>query len=174
MRGILNFTAFQTGWLACVLRPGVASLAYAAVLVALHFTAVSRRRVREGLFVLAGSLCGVLLDGLWRHLGVLIFPPGQSLVAGLVPAWLIAIWMLFLTTLNHSLAWVGRDRRLRWLLPPPAGALAYVCAARLGSIEMGQQPWGVLWIGLGWLVLYPSLVALSHWLVRERGTNELA
>ena len=174
MRGALNFLVFEAGWLVCVLQPGAAALAVAGALVVLHFVAVSRRRIREALFVLAGGVCGILLDSLWRHLGVLAFHSAEPIVAGLIPAWLVALWILFLTTLNHSLAWVGRRWWTRWLLPAPAGALTYYWASRLDALDIGHLPWGLVAIALGWLVLYPVLVALSHWLVRERGANEFA
>jgi len=168
VRNTLNFLIFQTGWLVCAIWPGNQAALFALFLVGLHLIFVSHRRRTELLIIIVGSALGVALDTAWRHAGILVFPESQIPVAGTIPAWLICIWLLFLTTVNHMLAWVARSPFTLWLLPPLAGPFAYFSAARLGAVDIGFSPWGLIGLGVGWLVLYPSLVALSQWLFQKR------
>ena len=152
----LNFAAFQVGWLLCVLYTNLGAALAALALVLMHLRWLSLNPGQEALFILLGTLAGALLDTLWLGTGVLATTPGSQFA----PAWLIALWALFMTTLNHSLAWVGRRRLLPFLLAPFAGPSAYWAAAKLGAVEMGDGAVATLLLAAGWFVLFPALLAV--------------
>lgn len=174
LRNGLNFVIFQVGWFACVLRPGVSALCFTLALLGLHFAVVSRQRLGEAVFILTGALLGILMDTLWQHAGVLLFPQHILQPAGLIPLWLMGIWLLFTSTINHSLKWVGQRAWSRWLLPAISGPLAYASASALGALDVGFGIWGYLCLAASWLLLYPTLVALSRRLSEAGGFNALA
>ena len=64
-RNLLNFILFQTGWLACVLYPGLTTVWLILVFLGLHFALVSQRRFAELQFIGFGVVLGGLMDTLW-------------------------------------------------------------------------------------------------------------
>lgn len=164
MRNLLNFVLFQSGWLLCVLFPGLLSAAAAFGLVAVHLTLVSQHRSRELQFILLGTVLGSLLDGLWFQLGIM------SDSAGLVvwtPVWLVGMWAVFLTTLAHSLSWMGSRPWLPFVLAPIAGPFAYWSASELGAVELPGAWASLLALALGWLFIFPLLMFIRTRLYPE-------
>ncbi|TBW56044.1 DUF2878 domain-containing protein [Marinobacter halodurans] len=160
----LNFVLFQAGWLVCVVYPGPVAVVSAMLILALHLGVISRSPMGEARFILIGTLLGTLLDGLWFRAGLLVCPEGQPLW---IPLWLVALWALFMTTLCHSLAWLGEHRSLMVALPPFAGPFAYWSAAKLGAVTLPEPTISLIAIGLGWLVLFPLLMVVRQHTVRE-------
>lgn len=158
-RNALNFLLFQTGWLVCVMFPGLLAATTALVIVGLHLMLVSQQPASEFRFILVGTVLGSLLDGLWFRVGIL-FEPGIQTVW--TPVWLVGIWAMFMTTLAHSLAWMGKTRWLPFLLAPIAGPFAYWSATQLGSITFPDTLPSLIALGVGWLVLFPSLLSIKR------------
>lgn len=160
-RNILNFALFQLGWLACVMLPQTWALVIVIIFLFVHFALVSQRRMDELQFIAVGTLAGSLLDGLWLRTGILADTGGQFVVT---PLWLIALWAIFMTTLNHSLGWIGRNRILAFILAPIAGPFTYWSASALGAVTLPGLLPSMIALALGWLVLFPSLLALRDYL----------
>lgn len=164
-RNVLNFVLFQAGWFACVLYPGLASAGVALALVAVHFILVSQQRFAELQYVGFGVVLGGLLDTLWFRTGILAIPGVEQ--QAIVPPWLVAIWALFMTTLCHSLGWVGQRRWLPFVLAPGAGALAYWSASALGAVTLPMATTSVFALAAGWLVIFPLLLFIRRRLYPE-------
>ncbi|MBB5320596.1 DUF2878 domain-containing protein [Marinobacter oulmenensis] len=167
-RNILNFIIFQVGWFICVLQPGLTSAGVVALLLAAHFVLVSQRRYPELQFIGFGVVLGGLLDTLWFRTGLLAIP-GQDIVQ-LAPPWLVAIWAVFLSTLCHSLDWVGRVRWLPFTLAPVAGPFAYWAASELGAVTLPEGLLSIAALAVGWLVLFPLLLFIRRSLYPELET----
>ncbi|MDX1755012.1 MAG: DUF2878 domain-containing protein [Marinobacter sp.] len=153
---VLNFAAFQLGWLVCVLFTNQLAAVAALLLVLAHLRWLSVFPGPEALFILLGTASGALLDSLWLGTGVLVTTPDSVLA----PLWLVALWALFMTTLCHSLAWLGRRRVLPFLLAPIAGPCAYWAASGLGAVQLGDRVITTLLLAAGWLVLFPGLLTI--------------
>src|SRR5712692_5607194 len=102
---VVNFLAFQIGWFACVLGaahelPWLGS-GVAVALVALH-VARAAQPLPELKLVLGTAAIGLVLDSFLTVTGVLTFTSGM-LLPGVAPHWMLALWMIFATTLNVSL-----------------------------------------------------------------------
>lgn len=156
-RNILNFVMFELGWLACVLLPQTWALAIVALFLALHFVLVSQHKMDELKFIIIGTLAGSALDGLWLRTGILADTSGAAV---LTPPWLIALWVIFMTSLNHSLNWLGRNRLVMLLMVPVAGPFAYWSASALGAVTLPNLLPSLLALAVGWLVLFPALLSL--------------
>src|SRR5690554_6336258 len=164
-RNILNFVLFQTGWLVCVLFPGLAAAGLVLVFLAAHFVLVSQKRFSELQFIGFGVVLGSLMDTLWFRTGVLgINGSDEVLVA---PPWLVAIWAIFMTTLCHSLGWIGQRKWLPFALAPFAGALAYWSASKLGAVILPDLTLSLVVIALGWFVLFPLLLFIRKHMYTE-------
>lgn len=161
---VANFVAFQLGWFAIVLGAAYglpwAGTAAALAIVAWHL----RRAARPGAelaLVLAAAGVGALWDSLLAALGLVEFPNG-TIVAGAAPYWMVALWMLFATTLNLSLAWLKRNLLLAAALGAIGGPLAYLAGARLGALVFVEQNAALGALAVGWALLTPLLVALAR------------
>lgn len=158
LRKIVNFALFQLGWFLCVIFPGMSAAAAALVLVVVHLVMISQKPGREIQFILLGTVLGSLLDGLWFRLGILLEPGMEPLWT---PIWLIGVWALFMTTLAHSLAWMGTKKWLPFAFAPFAGPFAYWSAAQLGAVELPQLVPSLLALALGWGLIFPLLMAIK-------------
>ena len=163
-RNVTIFVLFQAGWLICVIFPGYTAVAVAVIIVAIHLALVSQRPAQEVQFIILGTLLGSLLDGLWFKLGVLIEPDTEP---RWTPIWLVGLWALFMTTLAHSLAWMGQNRWLPFLLAPIAGPFAYWSATRIGPIVFPDVLVSLIALALGWGLLFPFLMKIKHRYFRE-------
>ena len=113
LRNVLNFALFQAGWFVCVLYPGLPAAGFVVLLLVFHMLFVSQHRSTELQFIGAGTALGGVLDGLWFQTGILDDGTGS---VQLTPVWLVGIWAIFMTTLSHSLSWIGSKPWLPFVL----------------------------------------------------------
>jgi hypothetical protein len=156
---------FYLGWFACVAGAGRGQLwlgpAVVAVCLMGHLL-LSRDRVREAALALTTGLFGFAVDTLQATAGLYAFT-GTSMLPWVCPPWMVALWMLFATTLNSSMAWLAGRRRLASVLGAVCGPLSYVAGARLGAIEL--QPNVLLsltGIALVWGLAMPALLVIRE------------
>ena len=162
-RAIINFVAFQLGWFSCVLGaangyPLVGPIVVLAALV-LHFRLVRYPR-REIVLVLLAGMLGAVFDTLLVRTGWLVYPNG-ILLAGTAPYWIVAMWVLFATTLNLSMRWMHGRPLAAILLGAIGGPLSYLAGERLGGLEFIEPQPALLALGIGWATVTPLLVSLS-------------
>ncbi|MFE8071692.1 DUF2878 domain-containing protein [Marinobacteraceae bacterium S3BR75-40.1] len=164
-KNVVNFVIFQTAWFICVLRQDDVAAGITLALVVLHLAIISQHRERELRFLIMAAILGISVDTFWQNLGVLSFPAHQGAYAsGMLPGWMLTIWLIFATTLHHSLHWMAKSRVLLLALPPVAGLLAYISAQALGAVEIGHGAWGYVAIAIGWLLVFPTQVKMMEWM----------
>ena len=159
-----NFLAFQIGWFACVLG-GAHGLPWvgtgiALVIVAWHLTRAARPK-QELLLVLSAAAIGALFDTLLVWLGWFTYSSG-TLIAGTAPHWMVALWMLFATTLNLSLAWLKRRLFVAALFGAIGGPLAYLGGEKLGALNFASPTAGLIALAIGWALLTPLLAMIAQ------------
>jgi hypothetical protein len=143
-RRLYNFAAFQAGWFACVLGAarGAAWLGPAAVaaILAVHL-ALARGRRGEPLFLACSLPLGVGVNTALQASGAVVTP---GPVTG--PLWLAALWPLFATLFNESMAWM-RGRYAAGVLFAAVGApLSYGAGERAGALAL--HPSAARWVAL--------------------------
>jgi hypothetical protein len=138
MGRLLNFAMFYLGWFACVMGAGSGHLwlgpSVVAALVLLHLY-MTPRPVQEIRLILLTGVFGFAIDTLQASAGLYAFT-GTSPAPWLCPLWMMALWMIFATTLNASMAWLAGRYRLAAALGALCGPVSYVAGARLGAIEL--------------------------------------
>jgi Protein of unknown function (DUF2878) len=159
-----NILAFQIGWFACVLG-GAHDLPWvgtgiALVIVAWHLTRAARPK-QELLLVLSAATIGALFDTLLVWLGWFTYSSG-TLIAGTAPHWMVALWMLFATTLNLSLAWLKRRLFVAALFGAIGGPLAYLGGEKLGALNFASPTAGLIALAIGWALLTPLLAMIAQ------------
>jgi len=161
---LVNFVAFQLGWFACVLGAAHglpwAGTGVALAIVAWHLTRAARPGAELVLVLIAAGI-GALWDSGLSALGWIRYPSGV-LIEGTAPYWIVAMWMLFATTLNVSLAWLRRNLPLAAVFGALGGPLAYLGGAKLGALTFGAQEAALVALALGWAVLTPLLLRLAR------------
>ena len=160
----VNFIAFQLGWFACVLGAahGIAwaGTGFALAVVAWHLSRASAPRA-ELMLVLTAAGMGALWDSALAAVGWIRYPSGV-LIEGAAPHWIVALWMLFATTLNLSLGWLKRSMPLAAVFGAIGGPLAYLGGAGLGALEMVEQRLALAALALGWAVFTPLLLQVAR------------
>ena len=161
---LVNFVAFQLGWFACVLGAAHglpwAGTGVALAIVAWHLTRAARPGAELVLVLIAAGI-GALWDSGLSALGWIRYPSGV-LIEGTAPYWIVAMWMLFATTLNVSLGWLKPRMALAALFGALGGPLAYLGGAKLGALTFGAQEAALVALSLGWAVLTPLLLRLAR------------
>ena len=163
MNILINAAAFQLGWFACVLGganqlPWLGTLV-ATLIVAWHLSQAPRPGREFALLAAVGTL-GALWDSLLVAAGWLEYPSGV-LLSNTAPHWIVAMWVLFASTLNVSLRWLRGRWALATLLGAVAGPLAYYGGAKLGGVVITEPVFAFTALAIGWAVFVPLLIWLS-------------
>jgi hypothetical protein len=163
IRKLENLLAFQIGWLGCVLSAAyglpLAGLIVATLVTTLHLWRSEERR-RELRLIGSAIALGTITDTLLLATGWLSYSTGQ-LFANVAPYWIIAMWPMFATTLNESLAWLARSRLLAAVSGALFAPLAYWAGARLGAITLIDPEAALIAVGALWAVVLPILIHLA-------------
>jgi hypothetical protein len=163
MNALINFLLFQAGWFACVLGAAyghaMAGAGVGLAIVVLHVLRAAQPRVELALALLVGVI-GTLWDSALMLLGWLNYSSGL-LLPYLAPIWMIALWMVFATTLNVSLRWLKTRPMLAIPLGAVGGPIAYYAGHALGAVGMPDMTLALAAQSIGWGMLMPLLVWLS-------------
>lgn len=163
-RDVAEWVGFQVVWLACALgaAQGDGRLGVVAALVYVVAALAMRGWPRSMLIVIAVSTAaGMVAEtalvalGLIRH--VATWP-----LAGLAPAWIVALWFAFGVTVD-SMARIlsARPLLVQSLVGFVFGPLAYWAGARLGALTLGTpEAVAIAATGLVWALALPVLIRL--------------
>jgi hypothetical protein len=164
LRSAFNFALMQAGWFACVLGAahGLPWLGTGAAIAILTWHAARAARPAEELKLIAlVTLAGGAFDSALTAAGWVVFPNGQF-VPWLAPHWIFALWALFATGLNVSLAWL----KGRWWLAAAIGAVAsplsYWAGVRLGAATFIEPTLMLAALALGWAMILPAILHLAQ------------
>ena len=163
-RVLINVALYQAGWFVCVLSAArgrsVVGVCVALLIVGAWLLAASRPAALLQLIVLTGVV-GYSFDSWLSVLGLIQYHAGSAL-APLAPLWILALWLLFSTTLPTALRWLQTQLRLASFLGAVAAPLAYYGAERLGALSL-PSAWPALSAqAAGWALLLPLLLQLSR------------
>lgn len=128
---IYNALVFNVAWLICVFGGDYIAVPTAFLVIAVHCYFFSENP-KEILLILVILVLGVLVDSALIRSGLLL-PPGESLWP---PWWLVCLWGLFATTLNHSLKWFQTHALFAVVLGGVAGSMTYLAGTRLSDFSL--------------------------------------
>jgi len=166
MNLVLNIIGFQLGWFAAVLG-GANGLPWlgtvgALIVVAVHLLRVTQPRMELQL-IAAAALIGLVWESILVSVGLTSYSSG-ILVSGTAPHWIVAMWILFATTINVSLRWLRNRTWLAALTGGISGPLAFYAGHRLDGVEFSDTVVAMLVLAAGWALFVPLLVWLGTWL----------
>lgn len=140
---LLNYAAYQLGWLAAILGAaagyGTAGACLGFALTAAHVL-LARDRRGELLLVVAALVCGVAVES-WQIASGTYRVLADAAPGGLPPLWLLALWAQFATTFRFSLRRIMTDPRAALVFGAVGGPVAFLAGERLGAVVL-QVPLG--------------------------------
>lgn len=161
-----NAIGFQLVWVAAVGGAGQgwwwAGPLALAVFAAWQLSSSPRPGTDLRLMLGAGAL-GFGIDSAWVQAGLMSFAtPMPS--AAMAPIWIVALWMGFALTLNHSLASLQRHLAAAAMLGVAGGPLAYYAAERAWhAVEIAGPSWiAYLALAVAWGVVTPLLLLAAR------------
>ena len=163
MRFWANLVGYQLVWFSIVISASrgqpLWGIIAALIFIALqfHFSASRQADIRA---LVAAFICGFLLDGMLAASGWLHYAsPLLSLPA---PVWILALWLAFAMTLNHSMAFLQGKPMLAGLLGGIGGPLAYLGAARgFDAVIFTPPAWhAIALLSIGWAIALATLAVL--------------
>jgi hypothetical protein len=162
---LINLITFYLGWFACVwgaanqhplLGPGITLL-----ILVLHFVLMPNT-AREVRLILTTGLVGFAIDTVLAAYGILAFH-GSGLTTWLSPPWMVALWVLFATTLHTSLSWLTGRPLVAVLLGAIGGPASYYAGAQLGALTLHPHiAYSLSAIALAWGAVMPILLRLAY------------
>ncbi len=163
-RVLINVAIYQAGWFACVLSAArdqsAWGIAVAMLIVGGWLILAPRPGALLQLVVLSGVV-GYSWDSWLSVVGLIHYSAGSSL-SPLAPVWILALWLLFSTTLPISLRWLQAKLLLASLLGAVAAPLAYYGAERLGALTFSGALPALAAQAAGWALLLPLVLRLTR------------
>ena len=164
-----NFLAYQVAWFAVVLGAArgyaLAGAAFALLVATVHV--VLRREALDVKLIALSAGIGMLVDSTLAMTGQVRFEAAWP--PGLAPYWMLSLWIVFATTLNHSLRWLMTRPVAAALGGSIGGPLAYLAAEKLGALTLVAPATTLSLISLLWTLV---LVALSMFVLRASITHD--
>ncbi|MFK8029724.1 MAG: DUF2878 domain-containing protein [Gammaproteobacteria bacterium] len=161
---VTNLTMYKIGWVACVLgaasgQPWIGVVAVAVACV-IHI-ASAHTKSKTVLLLVSAALLGLAWESFMVFSGWLDYSVSGH-TGNIAPYWIVALWVLFATTLNVGFKWLKGRLVVATLLGAIGGPLAFAAGQRAGAVEFGHPVNSLLAVGLGWAVLMPLLVVLAR------------
>ena len=161
---LINAVAFKLAWISAMTGgakalPGLVIIGVFAA-IAIHLWRAAEPRRELTLVVLTG-LIGLAWDSVMVAAGWLVYPNG-IIVPGLAPYWIIAIWMLFATTLNVTFRWLHGRWALAALMGAFFGPMSYLAGSAAGAVELVNPLAALSSLGVAWALLMPGLLLVAR------------
>ncbi len=154
---IYNALVFNVAWLACILGGSTGAVPVALLVITIHLTFFSDHK-KEFLLIVVVIFIGFVVDNFLIRAGFLI-PPDNSFWP---PLWLISLWGLFATTLNHSMKWFQNRVAVSVVLGGIAGTLTYLAGTRLTDFSLKQPlPVTLAVMFAMWCVIFPLCLYIT-------------
>ena len=164
MNVLVNAVAFKLGWVSAVLggANGLPMLVIAGVaaVVVIHLWR-SVVPLREATLLLLAAAIGLSWDSVMVAAGWLAYPSG-ILISGLAPYWIVAIWIVFATTLNVTFRWLRDRLPLAAAMGAVFGPLSYIAGASAGAVELVQPVAAIASLAVAWSLLMPGFILVAR------------
>ena len=166
MHKVINAVLFQLAWFGFV-AGAARNMAWLGLipLVFLAGHALRDASTRRGdlLLAVAALAIGLVLDGSFARANLLVYADAEPTLVG-APWWILAMWLAFAWTLNHSLTYLQKHLGVAMALGVVAGPFSYYIAGRAwGALEfIGDARMTLVWLAITWGVATGMLVLLAR------------
>lgn len=160
---LINLLSFKAGWAAAVAGAAASvpalGAAFASGVIVFHLWRTGDAR-SEGLLLISAALIGLAWESALVAAGLIRYETG-FLLPGMAPYWIVAMWVLFATTLNVGMRWLRNSVWIAIAAGAIGGPLAFMAGQKMGAVSFDDPLLSYIVIGIGWAVLLPMLVRLA-------------
>jgi hypothetical protein len=157
---LLNLSLFKAGWVAAVFAAAaslpVLGTAVIAIAVAIHLWRTDEPRSEVLLLAMAAAI-GFVWESLLVYSGIVQYGASAAFAA-VAPYWIVALWVLFATTLNVGMRWLRKNLLIAVIFGAIGGPMSFLAGEKAGAVSFSDTSTALAVIGLGWAVLLPLLV----------------
>lgn len=154
---IYNAILFNVAWLLCVLGGNKVAVITSVVALVIHLRYIGGD-MREIKLFLQVVLLGFFVDSLFIYSDVLVGPNAFTFP----PVWLLSLWLVFATTLNHCLSWFQQHLFLAFIVGAVAGPMSYLAGTKMTEFDMGTPAFqSILIVSVAWSLLFPICLLLA-------------
>jgi Protein of unknown function (DUF2878) len=173
----MNAILYQATWLITIAGAGHNSwwpgLLALMVFVAWQLAVSTQRRADILLIVFAAAI-GFVIDSAFAQAGLITYAAATPW-EHLAPVWIVALWVSFALTLNHSLAYLKTHPLVASALGGIGAPLAYLAAAHWGALSFPAAQWpSLVVLAVVWALLTPALCRLAQMLCLRDPVNSFA
>ncbi len=162
-RVLLNLLFFKVAWVTCVASAaaGAPIAGVAAVAAAAGYHVLRAKNPRAEILLLAfAALIGLAWETALVSVGVLDY--GDSFAgSNIAPYWIVAMWVLFATTLNVGMRWLKKSTVIAIVAGAIGGPLSFLAGEKAGAVNFADPIMSLVVIGAGWAVLLPLLARIA-------------
>ncbi len=171
---VTNLAMYKIGWLACVLgaAAGFPWLGVFAVAVACVINIACANSKSKTMMLLATAATVGLAWESFMVIGGWLDYSSSGHQGSLAPYWIVALWVLFATTLNLGFSWLKDRLVLAAVIGGLGGPLAFAAGEKAGAVEFGDPATSLVAVGIGWAILMPLMVFLARYLNGHEYTLE--
>jgi hypothetical protein len=163
---ILNAIGYQVVWFASIYGASqenvwlgfVASIIFSICMLAFA------GKAKGDLRLLCIGLCvGICIDSFFAASGLIQYDAAWPF-ASAAPLWILALWMSFSLTLNHSMVFLRRNIVIAAIFGLIGGPLAYFGADRIFNVlDFGADTlWIVTALGIAWAIAIPAIFFIDE------------
>lgn len=166
MHRVINAVLFQLAWFGFVAGAARDAAWWGLlpfVLLCAHALREPATRRSDLLLALIVVPLGILIDGSFARTGLLTY--GDLAPALLyAPWWILAMWVGFAFTFNHSLVWLQKHVGMAAVLGAVAGPFSYYVAAHAwGALAFtGDEPKTLVLLAASWSAATAGLIFLAR------------
>lgn len=183
---VTNIGLYQAGWFICILWPGTITFAYTVFFIVIHTRFIANNLLEWRSTMLIAAI-GILWDSGLSLSGILIFdnlsgtnlpstnlpstnvpsanmtgPHHDSRTYGILPLWLICLWVMFATTFHHGLRWFQNHLWAGSLCAAIGGPLTYFGGSQISDVELAKPlTLTCITMAIGWAILFPCCALLA-------------
>jgi len=162
----VNLAVFKAAWTAVVISAAagapVIGVIAVAMAVGIHLWSNENPDNEIRLLIVAAAM-GFAWESALVLGGLLEYSSGNW-IPGIAPFWIVAMWVLFATTLNVGMRWLRRSTAIAAVAGAIGGPLAFFAGSSIGAVELVSPAIALIAIGIGWAVMLPLLVKVAVWL----------
>jgi Protein of unknown function (DUF2878) len=158
---ILNAVGYQAVWFACIYSAsrGNAWLGFIASVIFSMIMLAFAGKAKDDIRILSIGLClGACVDSIFASSGLIKYDAPWP-IEGIAPLWIMALWLSFSLTLNHSMGFLRDNLTLAAAFGLIGGPLAYFGADRLFNVlDFGNNTIGVIFaLAIAWAIAIPAI-----------------
>ncbi len=168
-RRSVNYLLFQIGWFACVLGGDHVALIAAVIILFIHLLWVGSWHKEKQVLAIT-FLLGCAIDSFLGNLEILKFHSQLDDGGRILPLWLACLWLIFGTTLRHSLDWSRTHKLYGAILGFFGGPISYLAGSKMSDVTLAQPLWQTLLVlAIIWAFVIPMLQSFSQaWLNKAK------